>query len=68
MSKLVNKRLGPKQRILGADRKQMKDIIEEITGNDIEVIVKQSKPLKWRQFIIRAMCTILGETGQNLRK
>ena len=68
MLKIVNKRLGPKQRILGADRKKMKYILEKLTGKEIEVIVKQSKPLKWRQFIIRAMCTTSGETGQELRK
>ena len=65
--KMENKPLGPKQRVLGADRVELRAIIEEITGEAIEVIVKRSKPFTWRQFIVRTLCTASGENGDHLR-
>ena len=65
---LENKPLGPRHRIIGADRNRFKDIIEEITEDSIENMVKDMKPLKWRNCIVRKVCTAGGQEGNELRK
>ena len=64
--KMENKPLGPKQRVLGTDKAQLRAILENITGETIEMIVKRSKPTIWRQFIVRTLCSATGENGEDL--
>ena len=64
---MENKLLGPTQRVLGVDRKYFKEIVEEITGENIEITLKERKPLSWRNFIVRIVCSTTGEKGEDLR-
>ena len=61
-----NKPLGPRHRVLGIDRNKLKELVEEIKGENIEVM-KQLKPLKWRNFIVRTVCETIGDQGNQLR-
>ena len=55
------------QRVLGANWKYFKEIVEEITGENIEITLKDRKPLIWRNFIVRIVCSTTGEKGEDLR-
>ena len=61
-----NKPLGPRHRVLGVDRNKLKELVEVITGENIEAM-KQRKPLKWRNFIVRTVCESTGDRGNQLR-
>jgi regulatory protein YycI of two-component signal transduction system YycFG len=63
-----NKPLGAKHRILEDDRIQFGDLIEEVTGERIENKLKQWRPLKWRNFFVRTVCSSEGNNGEELRK
>ena len=63
-----NKPLGPRHRVLAADRKQFKDIIEELHGDKLDITsVKAMKPPQWRKFILRLVCTVDDWKGEDLR-
>ena len=62
-----NRPLGPRHRILGVHRNQFKEIMEEITGEITEDTLKEWKPTKWRNNIVRTVCESDGERGENLR-
>ena len=62
-----NRPLGPRHRVLGVDRNKFKEFVEDITGENIEGTLKQRKPLKWRNFIVRTVCESTGEGGNKLR-
>ena len=49
------------------DRKCFGDLIEQITGEKIGKNVKQRKPLEWRNFFVRTVCSANGEPGENIR-
>ena len=63
----VNRPLGPRHRVLGVDRNKFKELVEDVTGENIEGTMKLRKPLKWRNFIVRTVCDATGDRGQNLR-
>ena len=52
---------------MGSDRNQFRDIIEEMTGVQIDDILMEKKPLQWRHFIVRAVCCTEGKMGEVLR-
>jgi hypothetical protein len=62
-----NKPLGPRHRVLGADRKTFRELVEDITGENIENTMKQRKLINWRNFIVRTLCESNGERGNQLR-
>ena len=61
------KPLGPRHRIFGKDKEQFKELIEDITGEPIKASLEQMKPLKWRKFIVRLVCTDNKKVGDELR-
>ena len=65
--KQKQKPLGAKHRILEEDRIKFKDLIEELTGEKIEDNLKKRKPLKWRNFFVRAVCSAEGKSGEDIR-
>ena len=62
-----NKPLGPRNRIQGKDRKMFKEIVQELTGEDIELTCKQRTPLRFRHFIVRTVCAAKGQKGEDIR-
>ena len=64
----LNKPLGPRQRILESDRIEFCDALEEVTGNCIDDLLFNLKPLQWRDFIVRIICTSAGENGDKMRR
>ena len=42
--------------------------IQEETKTDVEQVLKDMKPLQWRNFCVRTVCTAKGERGEGLRK
>lgn len=46
-----NRPLGPRHRVLGVDRNKFKELVEDITGENIEGTLKQRKPLKLRTLL-----------------
>ena len=67
-SQLENKPLGPKHRILRSNIEMFKEIIEEITDEDIQKLLKQMKPLEWRNYLVRLLCRDEGLGVEELRK
>ena len=65
--KLGKRPLGPRQRILGCDRNQFKEIIERIEDENIENLLKQMKVLKWRNHIVKLVCTAEDKDGEDIR-
>ena len=56
--------LGPKHRILFTQKKRFLELLKENKTVEIESL----KPLQWRQFVVRAVCTTNYEHGEELRK
>ena len=67
VSQKENRPLGSKHRILEADRNQFGDLIEAETGEKLETKIKPWKPMKWRNFCVRAVCSSGGEAGEKIR-
>ena len=64
----LNKPLGPRQRILESDRIEFCDALEEVTGNSIDDLISNLKPLQWRDFLVRLICTSAGKNGETMRR
>ena len=41
--------------------------MKELTGEDIEKNIKQRKPIEWRNFFVRHICSAEGSPGENIR-
>jgi hypothetical protein len=65
--KFVNRSLGLRNPILETDRSEFVQTCEEVTGCDIENLLKTLKPLQWRNLIVRITCSTSGESGEKLR-
>ena len=66
-TKLENKPLGPRHRVAESDRIRFKELVEEIQHKTIESLLDEIKPLQWRRFIVRLVCTTEGQKGIELR-
>ena len=66
-SRLENKSLGPTHRVIESDRIKFKELVEEIQNLSIETSLREMKPLQWRKFIVRLVCTTEGQKGSELR-
>ena len=64
---IKNKPLGPKHRVLGTDKQKFKELIQDVTGKEFNDCLKDMKPLKWRHFIVRTVCTTKEIVGEDLR-
>ena len=65
--KFVNRSLGLRNPILESDRSQFVQTCEDVAGCDIENLITTLKPLQWRNFIVRLVCSTSGESGEKLR-
>ena len=65
---LINRPLGPRQKILETDRIEFSKIVDDITGNKMEELTKSLKPNQWRDFMVRLICTTRGENGEELKR
>ena len=64
---LEKRPLGPRQRILGCDRNEFKEILERTEDEKMENILNQMKVSKWRNHIVKLVCTAEDEDGEDLR-
>ena len=62
-----NNPLSSKRSVLEVDRKDFGDLIKEMTGEDIEKNFNLRKPIEWRNFFVRNICSSEGESGENIR-
>jgi hypothetical protein len=62
------KPLGPRHRILGVDRNRFKNLVQEISGENIEDNLKLRKPLQWRKCFVRTVCSSEGSEGEEIRR
>ena len=62
-----NKPLGARHRVLEDDRKQFGELIEELTGENIQKNLKERKPLQWRNFFVKNVCSADGKNGEAIR-
>ena len=66
--KYENRPLGPRIAILESDRREFAQTFEETTGSELENLVTTLKPVQFRDFIVRVVCSSEGESGEKLRK
>ena len=66
-TRLENKPLGPTHRIVESDRIRFKVLVEEVQQSSVETLLTEMKPLQWRRFIVRLICTTGGQKGTELR-
>jgi hypothetical protein len=59
--------LGPRQHILRLDLKQFSLLLEKLSGSKIEDTIANLKPLQWRDFVVRMVCS-KNEEGKEMRK
>ena len=67
-AKEENRPLGPKHRIQRVDRERFKILIEQMQDQSMNTLLKDLKPLKWRNKIVRLVCSGKGEIGNELRE
>ena len=65
--KFVNRPLGLRNTILESDRREIVEICEQITGSSLDLVLNNFKPVQWRNFIVRLVCSSTGEEGERLR-
>ena len=65
--KSENKPLGPKHRIVLTQRKRFLEVIQDVKSVNIGTSLTNLKPLEWRHFVVRAVCTAKGEQGRILK-
>ena len=66
--KFENRPLGPRNPILESDRRDFAATFEDLTGNKLENILVSLKPIQWRDYIVRVLCSAEGENGVKLRR
>ena len=62
-----NKALGPKHRVLVSDRNKFKELLQDIQNEKVEKLITELKPMEWRKFLVRLVCTTKGQEGCELR-
>jgi hypothetical protein len=67
-AKEENRPLGPKHRIHCGDREKFKELIEQMQDKSMKRLLKDLKPLRWRNKIVWLVCSGTGETGNELRE
>ena len=60
--------LGKRRNILASDIKQFSNIIEDIANCSIVDTISTLKPIQWRNFVVKLVCSTQGEQGETLRK
>ena len=63
-----NRPLGPNHRVLATTRKEFFQLIKEVKDIQIDNCLREMKPLQWRHFCVRTMCTAKDMRGDRLRK
>ena len=51
-----------------SDRRDFAATFEDWTGNKLEHILVSLKPIQWRDYIVRVLCSAEGENGVKLRR
>ena len=64
--KFEKKILGPRNSILEIDRKTLLSLLEKSTGKSVEYLL-ELKPNRWRDTLVRIVCSAEGEIGEQLR-
>ena len=67
-SKYENRPLGPRTAILERDRKKFAKVFQEVTGNALHDLLATLKPIQFRDFVVRVVCSATGENGDELRE
>ena len=66
--RLENKPLGPKHRILGKNRSRFLELVNMEREIEVEGFLDTMKPLQWRQFIVKTVCTAKDDEIRSLWK
>ena len=65
--KSENRPLGPRHKILVAQRKKFVRLLHDGEDIEIDTCFRDLRPLQWRQLAVRAVCTAKDEPGRELR-
>ena len=65
--KYENKPLGVRNAILESDRKEFKKTLEDLIGTELDGLLSSLKPVQFRDYIVRVVCSSTGEKGDKLR-
>ena len=63
-----HRRLGPRHVLLTSDKNRFKELAQQIACEDIMVNLKAWNPEKWRNYLVRLVCSTDGELGDQIRK
>ena len=66
--KFENRTLGPRTAILEIERQEFTQICESLTGCKMEALLSDLKPVQFRDFVVRIVCSSTGESGERLRE
>ena len=66
--KYENKPLGLRTAILESDRQEFTQLLEDSTGSRMESLLSSLKPVQFRDYIVRVVCSSTGESGEMLRQ
>ena len=66
--KFKNRTLGPRTAILEIERQEFTQICESLTGCKMEALLSDLKPVQFRDFVVRVVCSSTGEGGERLRE
>ena len=67
-SKYENRPHGPRTAILETDRKEFAEVFQEVTGNALHDLLATLKPIQFRDFVVRVVCSTSGENGDKLKQ
>jgi hypothetical protein len=66
--KFENRPLGPRTAVLESDRQEFTEICESLTGSKMKALLSDLKPIHFRDFVVRLVCSSTGERGGRLRE
>ena len=61
------KPLGPRHRIRLSDQNEFKNLVQQSANQNIETVVNQKTPMKFRNWLVRLVCSAGGSPGHELR-
>ena len=60
--------LGPRHKILTSSRNRFVLLYSEMTGVSLKQLINEVRPLKWRNSVVRTVCSYLTTKGEELRQ
>ena len=64
----MNRPLGPRHKVMKSLKDKFSALFTEITGESLKQLVSELKPKKWRNRVVKTVCSHLDVRGEEMRQ